>query len=368
MQKVEKNALIEKFTKDLDRRDKEARVMQYYCENLTKWAVEGYDRRDREIIDAQRIAEEEHARKKAEAKAARHKKDVEDDAKVLEEDKALTRQVETIMVRYGTVEYEPDLDKSHDEKLDDIFEKHRAAKVKSEKPESTVMIGDNSENYMRLTLKKDLDLVYLKKKLKKSVHRRTATVPTPFAEDLSGTGQILSLKACNIGETGALSLAAELTRGACPMLQTLNLNKCEVRSDGIGRIFQGIKGANLLSLRVLKLRGNYIRAAGLEYMQEIFPSGVFMNLAVLDLAENELGDEGVGVLVNIILQGFLMSIVDIDLQYNSITDQGFFKIVGVMKSLRDAKCPCLERLRLENNLVSPTTRRRNAPYPAFISY
>ena len=152
------------------------------------------------------------------------------------------------------------------------------------------------------------------------------------------------------------------------MLETLNLNKCEVRSDGIGRIFQGIKTANLLSIRKLQLRGNFIRAAGLEYMQEIFPSGVFMNLAVLDLADNELGDAGVGVLVNIILQGFLMSIVDINLQHNSITDQGFFKIVSVMKSLKDSKCPFMERLRLENNLFSAKSRRNNAPYPEFFSF
>jgi Ran GTPase-activating protein (RanGAP) involved in mRNA processing and transport len=221
---------------------------------------------------------------------------------------------------------------------------------------------------MKVTMKSDLDLVYLKKKLKKNVHKRTSTVPTPFMQDLSGTGQILSLKAIGIGEAGALSLAAELTRGACPMLETLNLNGCQVRSDGIGRIFQGIKTANLLSIRTLQLKGNFIRAAGLEYMQEIFPSGVFMNLAVLDLGDNELRDDGAGVLVNIILQGFLMSIVDINLQHNSITDQGFFKIVSVMKSLKDTKCPLMERLRMENNLVTALTRRRNAPYPPFFSF
>jgi hypothetical protein len=44
IQKVEKSAQITRFTTDLDRRDKEARVMQYYCEKLTKWAMDGYDR------------------------------------------------------------------------------------------------------------------------------------------------------------------------------------------------------------------------------------------------------------------------------------------------------------------------------------
>ena len=93
-----------------------------------------------------------------------------------------------------------------------------------------------------------------------------------------------------------------------------------------------------------------------------------MNLTVLDLCDNELGDDGVGVLVNIILQGHFLSIVHINLQNNSITDLGFNKIVSVMKSLKDTKCPLLDRLRLENNLVSAKARRNNSPYPPFFSF
>ena len=391
-QKVERSSQIEQFTADLDRRDKEAKVMQYYCTNLTNWAIEGHDRwalrtttvlllltlsymylllcllstnrRDREVIEAKQLADKLAAEKKAADKLARHKQEIADDAQILEDDKRITKEVETIMIRYGTVEYEPELDKSHDEKLDNIFEQHK--KSKSNQGQAKLTVGDD-ENYMKINLKQDLDLVYLKKKLKKNAHRRTASVPTPFAQDLSGTGQILTLKAQGIGETGALSLAAELTRGACPMLETLNLNKCEVRSDGIGRLFQGIKAANLLSLRRLQLRGNFIRARGLEYMQEIYPSGVFMNLAVLDLSDNELGDDGVTVLVNIMLQGHMGSLVELNLQHNSITDHGFRKIVSVLKSLRDAKCPALRRVQLENNLVSAQARRANSPYPDFFS-
>ena len=93
-----------------------------------------------------------------------------------------------------------------------------------------------------------------------------------------------------------------------------------------------------------------------------------MNLANVDLSENELGDEGVGVLVNIVLQGHFMNLVELNLQHNSITDQGFNKIVSVMKSLKDTKCPFLERLKIGNNLVSAQARRRNAPYPPFFSF
>ena len=286
----------------------------------------------------------------------------------------MTAEIETMMVQYGMIEYEPDLTETHDEKLDALFSRNRSMKssrnnndLEDPNNEASLTIGDD-KSAMKINLKKDVDLIYLRKRLRKNVHKRTSTLPSPFVEDLSGTGLILTLKAERIGETGALSLASELTRGACPTLETLNLNKCEVRCDGIGRIFQGIKAANLLSLRVLKLKGNFIRAEGLMYMMEICPSGVFMNLSVLDLSENELGDDGVGVIVNIILQGHFLNIVELNLQHNSITDQGFNKIVSVLKSLKDAKCPFLERLKLENNLVSAQTRRRNAPYPPFFSF
>lgn len=320
----------------------------------------------------QRIADEAAVVAKEKAKVLRKQKLIEEDAAILEADKRMTAEIETMMVQYGMVEYEPDLMETDDQKLDAIFSRNRSMKSSTNNNDfddsnAALTIGDH-QSAMKISMKKDIDLIYLRKKLRKSAHRRTATLPSPFEQDLSGTGLILTLKAERIGETGALSLASELTRGACPTLETLNLNKCEVRSDGIGRIFQGIKVANLLSLRELKLKGNFIRAEGLMYMLEICPSGVFMNLAMVDLSENELGDEGVGVLVNIILQGHFMNLVELNLQHNSITDQGFNKIVSVMKSLKDTKCPFLERLKIGNNLVSAQARRRNAPYPPFFSF
>ena len=323
----------------------------------------------------QRIADEAVLVAKEKAKVARKQKLIEEDAAILEADKRMTAEIETMMVQYGMLEFEPDLNETDDQKLDAIFSRNRSMKAiannnnneEGDENNAALTIGDNA-SAMKINLKKDIDLIYLRKKLRKSAHRRTSTLPSPFQQDLSGTGQIITLKAERIGETGALSLASELTRGACPTLESLNLNKCEVRSDGIGRIFQGIKVANLLSLRELKLKGNFIRAEGLMYMLEICPSGVFMNLANVDLSENELGDEGVGVLVNIVLQGHFMNLVELNLQHNSITDQGFNKIVSVMKSLKDTKCPFLERLKIGNNLVSAQARRRNAPYPPFFSF
>eukprot|EP01032_Pedospumella_encystans_P007540 gene7540-9037_t len=329
--KVEKSAHIELFTADLKRRDLEAKKLHNYCENLSTWAIEGYERKDREVVEVQRIADEAVLIAKEKAKVARKQKLIEEDAAILEADKRMTAEIETMMVQYGMLEFEPDLNETDDQKLDAIFSRNRSMKAiannnnneEGDENNAALTIGDNA-SAMKINLKKDIDLIYLRKKLRKSAHRRTSTLPSPFQQDLSGTGQIITLT--------------------------------------------GIKVANLLSLRELKLKGNFIRAEGLMYMLEICPSGVFMNLANVDLSENELGDEGVGVLVNIVLQGHFMNLVELNLQLNSITDQGFNKIVSVMKSLKDTKCPFLERLKIGNNLVSAQARRRNAPYPPFFSF
>jgi hypothetical protein len=358
-------------------------------------------RKEIEVEEARKVVEDRLRAQKRAAKVVQHQQLVDADAAVLEEDKRITAEVDSMMVRYGMIAYEPEKEDSHEAQIKGIFQRHKSVRdlelssknnnsnlsTKSgggggggggggwgddsdsqKKPGGFLVGGDGNQNFLKLTLKSGVDLIQLRKKLRKNAHRRTASLATPFNEDLSGTGEILALKGDGILEAGALSLAAELMRGACPMLNQLNLNKCQVRSDGIGRIFQGIKAANLLSLRVLNLRGNFIQAAGLQYMHEICHSGVFMNLALLDLSDNELGDSGVGVLVNMILQGYMSNVVEINLQHNSITDQGFNKIVSVLKSLKDSRCPNLERLRLENNLVSAKARRSNSPYPPYFSF
>ncbi|KAJ1421405.1 hypothetical protein B484DRAFT_481147 [Ochromonadaceae sp. CCMP2298] len=371
--KVERSTQIEQFTTNLQRRDKEAKIMDFYSENLTNWAIAGYHRDDREAEEAAQRAAQQHLMDVKAAKKAYQKQLIAEDAAILAEDRWITGEVESLMLKCGTVQYEPDLERTDDENMESIFQRNKALKEKREKKEkeedAKITVGDDAIS-LKLTMKKGLDLVVLCKRLKKNAHRRTKdhTIPVPFHQDLSGTGQILTLKAEGLGEAGALSLAAELSRGACPMLETLNLTQCQVRSEGMGKIFQGIKAGNLLSLRALILRGNQVRRRGIEFMREICPSGVFMNLQLLDLRENELRDDGSGAVVNIILEGHFLNIVHINLQHNSITDIGFKKFVMVMNSLQDTKCPNLQRLNLENNLVTAEARRRNSPYPPCFSF
>eukprot|EP01034_Spumella_vulgaris_P023951 gene23951-30235_t len=361
------------FTVDLQRRDKEKQDMNYYCLNLKTWAQEGYEGEEQRRLE---IVRKKEAKLKVEAERAAvqlKRQQIEEDAKILAEDKRMTAEIDTMMVRYGMLEYQERDDATVEENVDNIL-KRKGGKKKSRAAEyerDDRGGGDERDDptHLRLSLRNDVDLLEINKTLKRNKHKRSRgkTAATPFKQDLSATGEVTTLKAVLIKETGALSLAAEFTRGACPMLETLNLKDCQIRTEGAGMIFQGAKMANLLNIRELNLRGNFIGPKGVEYMREVCPSGVFLNLRVVDLAENELGDKGLDGILSMIVEGHFTNIVEIHLQNNSITDTGFIKLVKIMKSVADIKCPALDRLGLESNLVSAVAKRKYAPFPHYFS-
>ena len=73
-------------------------------------------------------------------------------------------------------------------------------------------------------------------------------------EKFLDTGDVLTTQCMNIQEVGALGLAAELAKGACPIMETLILKDCKVTTQGLCRIFQGIKISNLSTISTLNLR------------------------------------------------------------------------------------------------------------------
>jgi hypothetical protein len=369
---VKQSTLVTQFTVDLQRRDKEKQDMNYYCLNLKNWAQEGYEGVEQRRLE---VIHKKEARLKVEAEKAvvlLKQQKMEADAQVLEEDKRITAEIDTMMLRYGMIEYREKDDITVEENVDNIL--RRKGKKKSSRArdyDEERMDGAEREDptQLRLSLRNDVDLLEIGKTLKRNKHKRSRgkTAPTPFKQDLSATGEVTVLKAVLIKETGALSLAAEFTRGACPMLEVLNLKDCQIRTEGAGMIFQGAKMANLLNIRELNLRGNFIGPKGVEYMREVCPSGVFLNLRVLDLAENELGDRGLDGVLSMIVEGHFTNIFEVHLQHNSITDTGFVKLIKIMKSVADIQCPALQRLGLESNLVSAKVKRKYAPYPHYFS-
>lgn len=196
---------------------------------------------------------------------------------------------------------------------------------------------------------------------------KSKTPYTPFDTDLSKTAHVLELKCVNIGERGALSLSAELLRGATPSLQTLDLCNCQIQTRGMGRLLHGIKLSNLLSLRFLLLRGNGIGPRGVEYLLQTLSSGGMADLSVLDFRENEIGDDGADTFMRIILLGLLKNITQLHLQRNGIGDVGFGKLVRVLQSVAAVKVPGLERLGFEGNHVTAKSKREFAPLAGYWS-
>ena len=184
------------------------------------------------------------------------------------------------------------------------------------------------------------------------------------------------------------------------MLEELIIKDCRVKNEGIGRLLQGIKMANLLNIRMLNLRGNILGPRSIEYLRDSCKVGVLANLKVLILSDNELGDgmyvpamlcmwiffpvhtltlflystsvlyihaAGLSNLCTIISDGLLKNIHEIHLQNNSITDKGFMKIMKLMKSVQETRCPLIQRLGLEKNVVSVEAKRKYSPYPFYMS-
>jgi hypothetical protein len=90
------------------------------------------------------------------------------------------------------------------------------------------------------------------------------------------------LRCRNIGERGALALAAAFIRGiiililynniitiiimigCTPIITVLDLTRCAVQTRGFGRILHGIRLGNISSLKILNARGNHITGTANE--------------------------------------------------------------------------------------------------------
>jgi Ran GTPase-activating protein (RanGAP) involved in mRNA processing and transport len=224
---------------------------------------------------------------------------------------------------------------------------------------------------LELSLRRGIDLDKILKSHKRGKYGKGKKTEkehmTPFAQDLSSTQDITTVKGSAFGEVGALSLASELSRGMCPMLETLDLRGCSIRSEGAGKLFVGIKMANLVTLRVLNLRGNFLGAYTLAYLKQTCQSGVFMNLQILVLSDNELGDDGITAFLEIVMEGHFLNMFEIHMQNNGITDYGFNKLITKLASVKEVKCPNICRMNVSNNPISAEMKRKHHPLPAYFS-
>lgn len=365
---------IAQYTSMLAQRDEEERRMQFYCLNLQRWAVEKHDDKIRDA-ELKEFQQREKEQKEAEAARLAEKARLKLlDAAMLEEDVRITQEWKEVGRRIGAI-----------------------AAVNVPVKLSLVDkggIGGGGDTGGGFRTKKSSRLVIgLKEDFNASLllKRRDPNAPapdddgggggrggrgkdknsnkpyTPFDTDLAKTSHVLELVCTSIGERGALSLAAELLRGACSALETLDLSRCQIQTRGLGRLLHGIKLSNLISLRRLLLRGNDIGPRGLEYLKINYTTGSMQDLHVLDLRENELGDQGADCLMRMAIAGYFSNLRELRLQHNGIGDTGFVKLVKVLQSMGQDKCPNLRRIAIEHNPISATVKRQYAPLAAYWS-
>ena len=166
---------------------------------------------------------------------------------------------------------------------------------------------------------------------------------------------------------GAMCLAADFVKGACPYLEVLNLSNCEIQNRGFSKILHGLKIGKIKSLINLNLKNNFLSQKSLEYLTESIKIGMFLDLKYLDLSDNELRDAGLAVIIRLILAGDFRHIIELKLQRNNITDIGFAVLVKVLRFLKIEKCPALEKICLEGNQISAKIKKQFGALPQFYS-
>lgn len=361
------------FTRDFHLREKEALQLQFYCEHFPDWYIEGQKNQEVLVKQQQEKVESDKQRLLTIQEAKQHAQLIAVDQQLLADDKALTGTIEGMMVQYGVLSYDPPQQVSEQQQVEQIFVKN--AKHQAKLRQKQAVIPDESRLDLRIDKSNpELNLPALKTELRRHRFNKIKKGPnnsntTPFTGniDFSDTGDIHKVRAYEILEVGALSFAAEISSGACPLMKQLSLLNCRVHDSGWARIALGMKLANLFTLQSLDLRGNCLTALSLDYYRDLCPSGIFSSLEVLDMSNNELGDAGIDALVRVITIGHLRSMVSISLQRNAISDRGFSKLCRLLYSVKDVQCPRLTHLGLELNLITAECKQMWAPIPTYIS-
>lgn len=330
------------YTLDIDRRDREADKMAYYCYNLQRWAGERGDEKDDNDVSQAKAREIQAVKDGYDKKISDRLRKKKEDNAVMELDVEISQAAMKVMRASGF--------------LEGVNPK---ASIKQ------IHDGINEQSDIQeINLNKNVD--WSKKRSTKSTMEHLQQLP--FDVDLQVVARSSRvLKAHLIGDRGALSLGAEIIRGACPIVEEIDLKGCEVTCRGFGRLLHGVRFGNLRTVRVLKLRGNFIQAKGLRFLQYSMQGNVFDALYFIDLRDNELGDQGADVFIHMVIQGLFRNITHVLMQRNNITDEGFGKIIRVMQSMGVAKCPNLQRLGLEGNNISAHVKNKFRPFPFYIS-
>jgi hypothetical protein len=356
-----KESAVERFDLGIEKRDEEARRINFLTANLQRWAVEKHDQKiaDAMLRKAEALEKAEKERKIKEKLDKIEAQRVEDYELVI--DVELTQKIaefgRTTGVLAGTNVFDPVADKL----AKDIKAANKRG-VRADKNADFNTIPNDPILYLKLL--EDIDFKTMKRGGVTSDGKKMLVFAHP---DLSKTRHVIELRCINIGERGALSLAAEFVRGACPMMEVLDLTRNQIQTRGLGRLLHGMKIANLMSLKRLVLASNDLTARSMEYLRDAFSGGTFPALEILELQGNEIADEGVDTLLRCFHSKSFEYLRELHLQHNRITDIGFQKVLKTFKSLQAEHMPYLERLGLEGNIISGKAKREFWPLPMYLS-
>jgi hypothetical protein len=394
-QKFIQESISKQAIEQVDERNRQFERAEFNAFYLQKWAAEAHEKKEcRE--EEERVALEKRnkeAKMKAELDAINERREYEHN--FIEDDIAETQKIQRILRQTGIIAgVNPAATLPSNLHARDM--PHPNLSLKSTSSSSIVKSKSNDKpksgwdshggllsslgikkapapisrkaKYLVINLKNSVDFtVNPKSKGRMPWHNAgSGSTMTVFDIDLSDYRDVTSVRCEYIGERGALCLAAEFIRGACPALEILNLNKCEIQTRGLGRLLVSIRLSRLDNIHTMKLRSNSISARGVEFFKTAMEKGALSNLTVLDLRDNELDVEGAYAVVTFLISGVAKVLRTLRLEHNNLGNEGFSHIVNTMRSVHDSTCPELIGLHLSDNNVSVDIKTEFSPYPQFI--
>lgn len=124
---------METYTQDLDRRDKETRITEFFATTLTKWGVEAINNAHARSVEQEKHDELMRQQNKARKKEERRLKLIEDDAKFVADDMEVAKEMETMMLRYGMIGFDKEVDISEEDQIRQLFKQNKMMIVGQEK-------------------------------------------------------------------------------------------------------------------------------------------------------------------------------------------------------------------------------------------
>eukprot|EP01038_Epipyxis_sp_PR26KG_P011316 gene11316-15178_t len=208
-EKVAQSVHIERFAKDIEKRNKQNLVTDFYTTYLTKWANEAYYKNE-QITEQNQIMKENERRIQQELINEQKKQAlIKQDELIIQEDIKISANIKEMMIKYGLIEYDVDMNQNEHKKINEIIDKSTALFKKKKallgSTSSEIAFDENrnndeDESKLILKLKKgksrkewNIILCDNKKKLRNK-KLQTIDYTNPFETNIQSTGDVMTVK------------------------------------------------------------------------------------------------------------------------------------------------------------------------------